>query len=680
MRLVAKPATSLTDEQVATMFSLIKKAEEQHQSWQADCDDMLEWIKVGSKTGSTGKKNVKRNSTKLQINLGHSHVRSLSPTLFFKEPTVRAWAFDPSKDDSAEVWEALLNAYVRRTDYKRLTKKAVLTACILPEVWKKWIYVKGDPAAMAEAEDTGAKVDLGAVGGEFTDIQEAGPQSWMGTDTIVGVPIAPGAIITDCSNRTIESSRFIAVKYRKALDELKLDPRYKAGHKELSTLTIENSPNKGTLPLGKDDTRSAYESIDSMIDVWEIWVYQLVGLKLYKQVVVLAEGCKQPIRELLPWSDFLGPFVTGYPFTKLELNPIPGDLPKSELESWRDLQIALDWLFSKIVSLVQARKALYNFYPENAKNPKAAKNQLYSGNPVEFIECKDVGVPVVDAVSQQGVSNDDWNLLAGIQSLIQQVSGVGQNRRGSAGIRTATEASIIENSSKVKEDDKVDAVGEFIKADLTILSQMIRAFHGKDFVFRLVGKTGPAKWGHFTQEEAAWAPDVEIEPESYRYVITQEKAVSLQQAIATGLPLAQMYGGRFRLDILYKKLLEAINISNAQEIVNDDVPSEVKQLTEIIFMTLGLPAPVAPTDDHMGEMKALVAFTNSEAFQVLSPDVQAVIVDHANTHQEYLKNMQTQMPANTGNAFDDVLINGNAASEGRQETADTRTSQETGEF
>lgn len=675
MRLVKNRASTLSDEKISAIHQLILTAEKRDKPFFDSCEVNLKRLNTGQ---NKGKRNtsVSRAPTKIGVNLPHAHIRTLAPTLFFREPTVRAFPLNPNQEVSATAWEAFINAYLARSNYTDLTKEVVLASTIYSEVWKKWIYVKEDGKT-----DNDKRVDLETSGGGLLEHHSIGPNSWGSGATIVGIPLMPMCVVTDAANRKLESSRFIAVKYTKLLSELRVDPRYKYGKKHIDDLAnkLQASFPKTNIALGAEPNITLTDK-EETVTVYEVWVYQLVEFDLYKQVLVIDEHGKL-IRDILMWEDLCGSeWRGGYPFNKLELNPIPDSIGKAELEIWSDLQSSLEWLLSKLITQVDRRKVIYKFNTDVAKNPTKAMNQFYSGNPVEYVECKDSDRPLLDTTPQAPAGSDEWNFVSVLQTLIQQVTGVGQNRRGGAGVRTATEASIIEQSARVKEDDKVDQVARFIYRDIKILINMIRSFVDRDFVYRLSGKVGGVKWGQFTMDDATWSPDVEVEIESFRASVTQERMQAYAQALDIGARLVPVIGNTVRLDKLYRRLLTELKIPNADEIANSDSSAEVKQMTEIIILLLGAPAPVLPTDNHLVEKQTIEAFVASDIYAKLPPNLQMAIAEHYEQHEEALKSQGGMQPVKTGNSFEDVQRNGNPASEARQETSDDRGAQVGGNF
>lgn len=686
MRLVKKRTTSLNEEQTATLFGLIEAAENRDKEFFDQCEKSLLWLQgdnFPTMRPDGPDKQINRNESAIKVNLAHAHVRSLVPSLFFREPTYKAWPMSPQHENSSAAWEDLLNAFVRRSDYKVRTKEVVLDSAVYPEAWKKWVVFKNAPEEINSGEAD--LDDLEDSFGSFSEIGHDGPNFWDNKFTIRGVRISPRDVVTDSYDRKPENSRFVAIKYRKLLSELVEDPRYEIGREELRAMYEQNKTTGQDLYGGKRHIRAESSIVNDRdpivaineepVCVYEVWVYQLTDLKLYKQVVTLCEGCKLPIRQPTPWTEFNGPYLNTYPFNTLSLLPIPDSRGHSELAVFYSLQKTMNWIVSKIITQIDNRKQYYNFYPQNSENPKKAMNQFYSGRVREFLQSKQPGAPVIEQVPQQGATSDDFQLVTMVLQLIQHVTGMTTNRRGASGARTATEADIIESSAQIKMDEKADAVSDFIKRDGEIMVRIIRAFVNKDLVFRVTGNVGSVKWQQFTQDDAAWSPDVEVEPESFRRSVNSQRLQALMTMLSVLPNLGPALGPNFRIDVIVKRLLEQLEVPNPQEITGDDVPSEVKQMAELIQIILGLPAQVLPTDDHIKELSTLEAFITSEVYGAVPPEIQQIIEQHYATHVQLAQNGTSGSfgPTSTGNNFDDVAIrNGNPASEARQETAGAR--------
>lgn len=662
MRLVKTKTTKLKPGETAKLLDLVNSAIKRDDTFFSGCEAIRKFLS-GEKVFQSAKHSKKE--TRIAINLMHAHVRSIVPTLFFRDPFIEAQAVNPTQESSAVVWQGVINHVLERTNYKRETKAVVRDSVVYPEGWKKWFFHKA-----VDKDENQTSDDIAFSSGDNFSAQgeenKVGPVTWHSMDTPVGVRISPTQMILDSSIRQLDQSRFVAVRYKKLLSELVADDRYPVVNKEFK----ERRKTQHSGAIGKtrfhkfeDSTFSneSHDDDDDVVTIYEVWAYQLVDFKLYKQVIVLMDGFNdEPIRDITSWEEYAGKFLHTYPFTKIELNPVPDELAVSELGVWQSLQDAVNWLMSRLVSMVENQKQYFNFYPDNAKNAQQALRQLNSGKIREFISAKESGQPVVEPVQMHQAPKDDYSLLQTIQSFIQQVGGIGQNRRGGSGVRTAKEAAIIEGASQIKDDEKIDIVADFIMDDMNILVRMLRESMQTGFVFKIQNDVGTADWAEFTQFDADWSPDIRIRPHSFKARLNQQRVQSLLQLFNSGLQLFPIYGKRIALDRIFRNLADELEIPNVSEILTPQIDARIKQMMEIIQMMQGVESPVLGDDDHDTESTVLADFMSTDLFTNLAANIQDIIARHKQFHDEGLQENQKIATGvgPVGNQFDDLQQTG----------------------
>ncbi len=230
---------------------------------------------------------------------------------------------------------------------------------------------------------------------------------------------------------------------------------------------------------------------------------------------------------------------------------------------------------------------------------------------------------------------DTYQLFQIAMSSIQQVNGLGMNRRGGAGIRTAREASIIESGTRIKTDEKVDAVADFCQRDMEILVRMVRGVADSDYVFYRRGEVGPQAWTKFTMQDADWTPDVRIRVNSFREDLKSERIEHYMALLEIGAQLFPIYGPKVRLDVLYRRLLEDTEIPNPMEIMGDAVTEEMFQMIELVMLSNGQEAPVLPDHGHRLHRATIEDFMQTQAFKTLPPPRQDAIIQHYEQHIEF---------------------------------------------
>lgn len=652
MRLVKKQAVKLGPEKTGQLMNLIHKAIAKDKKFFRGCETIRKIL-----AGDIQFKSAKaQEGAKIEVNLMHAHTRTLLPTLFFRDPFLEVQPLNESQESSAVVWESVLNQYWERTGYKRETKRVVLDAIVYPEGYKKWIFNSAEDQKELRGDEP---IQEGT--GVESEENKAGPSDWQTITGPVGVRISPTQVVMDSVERKLDQSRFVSIRYKKLMSELIADDRYPVittAFRDKKRLQ-SGSTSAQTMLHRFDDSESPtiIPDDDEIVTIHEVWVYQLVDFNLYKQVVVLLDDyTDEPIRPITSWEAYTGKFQHTYPLVKLELNPVPDEKAVSELGVWKSLQDAINWLTSRLVSMVENQKQFYHFYPSNATHPEEAKRQFYSGKVREFIEATDSGAPVIEPIPLNAAPRDDYNLVQMMQSFIQQVGGIGQNRRGSSGIRTAREAGIIENASQVKDDEKIDSVADFIQEEAEITVRMLRHTLKPGFVFKLTNDVGTAEWAEFTDFDAAWSPDVRVRANSFRARQNQQRVQALLQVFQVGLQLFPIYGQRIALDRIFRSLAEELQIPNVSEILTPQIEARLKQMMELMRLGQGKPTPVLQEDDHTTELAVIADFKATDLFTDLEPNIQDLINQHEQQHNEALQQNQSIAPQASpqGNQFDDL--------------------------
>lgn len=643
MRLVKKRATKLSEENTAKLMDMVKRSIDKDKEFFKLCDTMRDLLK-----GRHWEKLPKTKSkmAELVINLAHSHVRSMVPGLFFKEPYFEATAENIQFKDSAPTWESLLNSVTQQINYKAETKKIVYDAVVYPEGWKKWVIVKDEDESGTDIGDT--PIDgKDTQSGELTETGKVGPR-YFAKGQPTGFRLAPHQVIVDYNSpdRGLEDARFVTVRYRKLVSELKADTRYKL-NKDWRVDDEETPKTPSVVQEGRDSITDYFDSDvssngdDEYVTLYEVWVYQLVDFDLYRQVVVLVEGHPTPIRELHGWEKFVGKYLKGYPFNRLVLNPTPDDLPESELSTWKGMQRALNWLVSRLISFVENDRELYTMDVSKFTNPTKAKNAFYKGGPKEIIDTN--GPEAIIPIQRPAASRDNYQLIQIMMTMIQQVSGYGQNRRGGIGARTATEASIVQANTQIRDEDKTDTIKDFCTEDGKILVSMMRETVDADFVFRVRGDVGAVRWQKFTDFDGQWSPDVTVRANSFKKGVLTEQTQKYMQALQTGIQMFQLYGPKIRLDVIYERLLDAMEIPRPHDIIGSSIPEELSQMVEIVRAVQGQPIKVNMADNHVAHRAMLVDFMSSDTYEGTDPAVKQALEEHLREHEEAIQQITSQV-------------------------------------
>ena len=633
-------------------------------------------------------KKKSRDQVKMVINLAHAHVRTLVPTIFFQNPTVDCIPTSPLHAGKEVTWNGVLNNTLDKTAFSEVAKKVIMDAVLYPEGVMKSVVIKPVNDKLNESSEAST----------------GGPAVWLTKGAPSHVRIAPSQLIVDylSKSRDLENARFIAIRYRKPFHELKAHPIYGKNIERENTASFDQTPTIGNAVkyTGKESLSDWDEDADrnphvqeELVTIYEVWVHQLISpdgknYKLYQQMCVLLEGQDKPIRELTPWEEVMGEGYNQYPVTRIVLNEIPDMTPASELGVWSSMQIAVNWLMSRITNLVENDRQIYAVDPTKIKNMQKFRTQFYHGEPRVLAEVTEPNA--VELIQPSFVGRDNYSLVNLLLQFIQQVSGIGQNRRGGSGIRTATEASIVDRGVEIKTDEKVDIVAKFLKAVISKMTVSIRSLvknrpDGTRWVFYVGGDVGAVNWIDFTAEDIEWIPDVVIRVNSFRKNDSMQEMQKLSGLLGTSMQMASLYGPGIRSDILFSRMLQAAGVHDAHKIVTNQDQDFILQTIELAGLISGTPTPVLEDHNHMIHKQVIQMFKQSPYGQALmqaAPQIADRLAMHEQEHDQLL--MEQQQKAQNAqitqqNPFMAAGLGGegNAQSQANQLTAQDRTQTQT---
>lgn len=649
--------TSLTKEQTNWLREQVKASQEADKAMFKENSRMVDLLKG---------KHYKGKDRGAIINLVHSVLRSMLPALYFKEPTVMAYPRHPNAAGKEEHWNRVLNATIRRIGFKKQIKEAVFDCIVQREGWIKL------GITVPEGENTLA-----------TSEEMRGPTPWGGKVAPFVQRIAPNNVIVDslAPGRDIQKARYVAIRYTRHIDELRADPRYdipKEVHRKYMLTAAEARGTRFKEESQEDGPRLGYnnnvEAKGDIVEFYEVWIYELIcndeKIKLQRQMVVVSDISDKPLR-MESYDNVIGTSYDHFPLRRMALNPVPDDVPVAEVEAWEPLQHNLNWVMTKTLNFVRNQALKYWADKSNIEDDKF-ENKLLSSKE-EVITIKDVNKnPGFGAIQGQPVPQDFWRLAESLIGLVEMVSQFGQNRLGaSANFRTATEASVVAQSSNMRDNERVDIVQDFLKEIVTDIAQLIMEHADTDFVFRLAGDVGTVQWATFSPEDIRWMPDIEIEVNSFREMDAKEEAVKYLQILNMAIQMLPVTGPIVDIVSLMRDYMKAVKVPNPEKFLKDVMGEREYQMLEIMQMIQGQQVQAAPTDPHPEHISAIETFMASPVYAQVSPDVRMMVQQHLEEHQAFQQQLQEQQggqPSTLDSNPMDVGANTNA-NIARQQTA-----------
>ena len=651
MQLVDRRGTNLSQQETADLWSMIDESRRRDKAFYHQMRRLRSLLKRGitdpKKLGTSDK-------MKVVINLAHAYVHNMAPTLFFQDPVYRCLPTHPKYEGQERTWSQVLNNTIRKVGFKKELDKVILDAVFQPEAWMKWV--------------------LNTVEAPTSEHGYSGLLNWLSLDTPVPVRIPATQVIVDYASpdRSLEGARFVDIVYWRSLSELKLDKRYKIP-KDIEPPALDQSyrgsemRNDPYVIHDPQEFRQGFKKDDEFVLVHEVIIYQIVDLRLYKQVVYLLEGTngllsEVPIRKIETWEDLFGEFnVATYPITRLTLFPVPDSLPSSGLGIWSSLQDAINWIATRITNFIDIEKQLIELDINKVKDPAKARRAINGGKSREIIDVNELGA--INMVQNHIPTRTHDKLLDVAQYYADQVSGVAENKRGASGIRTATEASLIDRGQRIRINKAVDRVRDFMVDNGYILSRMIRSIvvsqQSVEWVLRVGGDTGSVEWLTFDAQSIDWIPEIYIEADSFRQAEKQQKMQEALIALDRGTQIFQLTGGAVRIDMLFKKLLEIMEYEDIGLVLGSDQDQMMLQSSEMVLLAVGQEVPINEDDNHVVHSQTIQKLMNSPEWSLIlqsNPQAANAVLQHKAAHDQKIQEAQQAIRPSLGqNPFDDIL-------------------------
>jgi hypothetical protein len=385
------------------------------------------------------------------------------------------------------------------------------------------------------------------------------------------------------------------------------------------------------------------------------------------------------------WEELFGPKFPGWPLHRVVFNPVPDTYPMSEVEVWQQLQEAVNWTVSKLVSFVSQGNQRWALDATKLKDPKSAKAKLTSGNAVEIIEVKDTNNAGEAMQSVQGapVSQDTYRLIDILMGFIERTSLQGQNQQLQGGIfRTAAEANTVKQATQIRDNERIDVMRDFLRDDVRKMTVLIKNNQDTEMVVMLAGDTGKVQWERFDAKDIEWEPDIDIEVDSFRELNQQEELAKWIQVFQISMQLIPLMPEAIQMDLIYFNLLKASKVANPEALVSNVKGSREYQLQEVMLMMLGQEIEVSPNEPHSEHIAAIDFLMNSEIAEVLQETpAWALMLEHRGQHEVMLQQLKEAaeggQPSTLGQNPLDVTPN-DAAQQERTESGILREAQRTG--
>lgn len=428
-----------------------------------------------------------RNEDRLLVNIAFSTVNIIAPNISVNFPKITVNAVNPDNAPNAVVAEAVVNYWWKYRDIRSEFRRAVKDSLVFGHGWMKVGY------RFVEEEVVGVDDEFSdgeAVGGETT------PNTVITADSPFAERVSPMDVFVDPDATSMKDIKWIAQRIRRPLAEVRSDKRYsKSAREQVQVMAVSryaDDPSRKKI----NDKNQGYA------EIWEF--YDVVG----KKMSVFCEGSDQFLVKPMAF-----PYSFGQPFVMLRNYDIPDCFyPMGDLESIEPLQKELNETRSQMMNHRKkfARKYLYK---ESAFD-QLGRTALESDEdnvmvPVISDEALSSVVAIMPAVINPPDFYDQTSMIIGD---IDRVSGVTEIQRGGAPEirRTATEASLVQDSSNARTADKLAMVELAIAEVGRRMVALARQFMSGEQVARIMGKDGEPIWVQFDRDYLEGDFDFEV--------------------------------------------------------------------------------------------------------------------------------------------------------------------------
>lgn len=439
------------------------------------------------------------------VNIVHPHVRVVVPAVYSRNPDVLV---RPMQEDAAievvrkraNVMQKVLRYLIKEVDIKSTVKLCCLDAVLTGGGWAKSGYETQFYDARERQEEEAATVVeklLGAIGLGKEEEEEDEDEFLRSLKIIEEMPwslrVSPFDMIEPALTRTPDQRWWLAERIILPFYKVKDNPDY-------DTDTLKPSANANqllrsmqgysvNLPGGDEEEYSVlYELYDS--DTHMVYTF--------------ADDHKKVLQEKPCEYTFLdGRF---HPYRQLRFNEIPDEIyPTGDIEP-AEAQIEE---LNEIRTQINRHRKRFNrkYLAKPGVLSEEGKAALKTNEDGVVIELEGVAEdkPVSDcvaAINDAQLSQEVYSMRSDITSDLFLILGTNDYAAsGAEGSDSATEAAIRAGRSRLRVDERIDTVGDFVTGLIKDMAQIIQRFMDHDQIARIVGEKDAMFWRQIDVDE-----------------------------------------------------------------------------------------------------------------------------------------------------------------------------------
>ncbi len=404
------------------------------------------------------------------INYCYAILKAILPQIYFRDPYLFLEAGDgETTSEATRAAEAVLNHFWYKMKVKRQIKKIVLDTLI---------YGFGVGKAGYNTETIKTKLESGA---DYSEMIKNEYPFFKRT--------SPLDIVFDSDVTSIDDIKWLAVNYFLREDDVRKNYENAKDIKG-DYYNIESS--------FLDKKKYGTDIVDDIkrVSIWEI--QDLVSGKIF----VVANGADKFLKEVdNPYK------IDGFNYKFLYLNEVPDEIyPLSDLEQIKDIVLELDKTETQLLNhRAKGQRKIVSEIGIWASDED--KENFFNNEDMQNTEVKQGMLDKIKVLDNATIDAQLYNIQAELKDNLHKLSATGENQLSaeSSTQRTATEIIRIDNSSQIRNSERVDNVIDFTIDVAETIIKMLQQFMSKKVSVKYADG-----WAQFTKENIKGNHNVRI--------------------------------------------------------------------------------------------------------------------------------------------------------------------------
>lgn len=462
------------------------------------------------------------------INYQYGLARILLPSIYFQNPEVVLRPRGATPEAYCFLLRDLINYELKELAFEDESRKSVFDAFFCGIGVMKFGFApalrrqKTPSAAEKAFMMFQAMFEAGAPEAPAERSQDDfDPNQRITDDLPFAVRISPRGFLIDKQATCLEDARWVAHRLLVPVEDVQKSGKYtKAvtrGIEATHRLEDDRAYNEydGTAVKSADGLTGSGGD-PGMVVIYEVWDREHDELLVLDSYNMGRQATNKFLRkETSPY-----PGIDGFPFELLVFNPdpeVPYGLPDAMI--WHNPAQALNLIDSMAFSHIKRFNRKYVAREGAFASEEVTKLQVGADGTIIFCRSAESTDSCITPLQDAPISGDIYNLREIVRNNMTFLSGVTEQRKGTADkARTATEASIIEQQARIRDNDRSLVVSKFVTKGVRKLLQLSRQFLDPNNTDFLKSDSARALWQLSAPEIIKSEVDVEVNVGSSAFV------------------------------------------------------------------------------------------------------------------------------------------------------------------